>query len=123
MVIVAIYNTSAHYAVRSWLISNKSASVSTDRKKGSVLDHLNAGGVLVGDGGMTFCLEKRGYVKAGPCTPECTVESPEAVRQVHREFFRAGADLDIIQAFPFSMDDNAIDGKNEEINPARMGPG
>ena len=39
---------------------------------------MNAGDIIVGDGGMTFCLEKRGYVKAGPWTPECTVESPEA---------------------------------------------
>ena len=46
--------------------------------KSTVLDHLNAGKVLVGDGGMTFALEKRGYVKAGPWTPECTVENPEA---------------------------------------------
>lgn len=34
--------------------------------------------MLVGDGGMTHALEKRGYVKAGPYTPECTVEYPEA---------------------------------------------
>ena len=47
-------------------------------QKGTVLDHLNEGKVLVGDGGMRFCLEKRGYVRAGPWTPECTVESPEA---------------------------------------------
>ena len=47
-------------------------------QKGSVLDRLKAGDILVGDGGMTFCLEKRGYVKAGPWSPECTVESPEA---------------------------------------------
>ena len=46
--------------------------------KSTVLDRLNAGEVLVGDGGMTFALEKRGYVKAGPWTPECTVENPEA---------------------------------------------
>ena len=46
--------------------------------KSTVLDCLNAGKVLVGDGGMTFALEKRGYVKAGPWTPECTVENPEA---------------------------------------------
>lgn len=46
--------------------------------KSTVLDCLNAGEVLVGDGGMTFALEKRGYVKAGPWTPECTVENPEA---------------------------------------------
>ena len=47
-------------------------------QKGTVLDHLNEGKVIVGDGGMTFCLEKRGYVRAGPWTPECTVENPEA---------------------------------------------
>ena len=43
-----------------------------------ILERLNAGEVLVGDGGMTYALEKRGYVKAGPWTPECTVEHPEA---------------------------------------------
>lgn len=86
----------------------------TDTKIGTILDRLNAGDIIVGDGGMTFCLEKRGYVKAGPWTPECTVESPEAVRQVHREFLRAGAD--VIQAFTFSMDDEVSDEKNDEIN-------
>lgn len=69
-----------------------------------ILERLNAGEVLVGDGGVTYALEKRGYVKAGPWTPECTVEHPEAVRQLHREFQRAGAD--VIQAFTFSMDDD-----------------
>ena len=43
-----------------------------------ILERLNAGEVLVGDGGVTYALEKRGYVKAGPWTPECTVENPEA---------------------------------------------
>ena len=27
---------------------------------------------------MVHALERRGYVKAGPWTPECTVEYPEA---------------------------------------------
>jgi hypothetical protein len=43
---------------------------------------LDAGEVVVGDGGFLFCMEKRGYVKAGPYTPEATVEHPEAGRQV-----------------------------------------
>ena len=34
--------------------------------------------VVLGDGGFVFALEKRGYVKAGPWTPEATVEYPEA---------------------------------------------
>lgn len=36
---------------------------------------------MVGDGGFLFCMEKRGYVKAGPWTPEVTVEHPEAGRK------------------------------------------
>lgn len=43
-----------------------------------ILERLCAGEVIVGDGGMTYALERRGYVKAGPWTPECTVEHPEA---------------------------------------------
>ena len=31
--------------------------------------------------------------QAGPWTPESAVEDPEAVRQLHREFLRAGADV------------------------------
>lgn len=33
---------------------------------------------MIGDGGFVFALEKRGYVKAGPWTPEATKEYPEA---------------------------------------------
>lgn len=79
-------------------------AMSAAEEKFGILEKLNAGEVLVGDGGMTHALEKRGYVKAGPYTPECTVEYPDAVRQLHREFVRAGAD--VIQAFTFSMDDD-----------------
>ena len=35
-------------------------------------------GVVVGDGGFIFALEKRGYVNAGIWTPEVVVEHPEA---------------------------------------------
>ena len=41
---------------------------------------------MIGDGGFVFALEKRGYVKAGPWTPEATVEHPEA-GTVCQEFF------------------------------------
>ena len=33
---------------------------------------------MIGDGGFLHALERRGYVRAGPYTPECTVENPEA---------------------------------------------
>ena len=37
-----------------------------------------AEGPVIGDGGFVFEMEKRGYVKAGPWTPEVLMENPEA---------------------------------------------
>ena len=37
-----------------------------------------AEGPVIGDGGFVFAMEKRGYVKAGPWTPEVVMEQPEA---------------------------------------------
>ena len=34
--------------------------------------------MVIGDGGFVFALEKRGYVKAGPWTPEAAVTHPES---------------------------------------------
>lgn len=38
---------------------------------------MNVGDIIVGDGGMIFCLEKWGYVKVGLWILECIVESLE----------------------------------------------
>jgi betaine-homocysteine S-methyltransferase len=76
--------------------------------KKSLLDRLRDG-VVVGDGGFVIALEKRGYVKAGPWTPECVVEHPEAVLQLHREFVRAGAD--VVQAFSFYASEDKLDNR------------
>lgn len=66
----------------------------------SILEVLKSGGVIVGDGSYIFTLERRGYVKAGPYTPEVVVQHPEAVRQLSREYGRAGAN--VIQALTYS---------------------
>lgn len=42
------------------------------------MERLDAGEIVIGDGGFVFALEKRGYVKAGPWTPEAAAEHPEA---------------------------------------------
>lgn len=108
-----------------------------------ILDRLNAGEVVVGDGGYVMQLERRGHVKAGHWTPEAAVEHPEAgktrppnththipwswmntphthtlcllVRQLHREFLRAGAN--VIQTFTFycSEDKLVLSGNVAEI--------
>jgi len=87
------------------------------QKKG-LLQRLNEGPVI-GDGGFVFALEKRGYVKAGPWTPEATVEHPEAVRQLHREFLRAGAD--IMQAFTFYASDDKLENRGNEAQGKHSG--
>merc|ERR1712142_596215 len=73
--------------------------------KRGILERL-AQGPVIGDGGFVFALEKRGYVKAGPWTPESAVENPEAVRQLHREFLRAGSD--VMQAFTFYASEDKL---------------
>lgn len=79
-------------------------------KKG-LLERL-AEGPVIGDGGFVFQLEKRGYVKAGPWTPEATVENPEAVRQLHRDFLRAGSD--VMQAFTFYASEDKLTNRGNE---------
>jgi betaine-homocysteine S-methyltransferase len=49
--------------------------------------------IVIGDGGTIFELERRGYVSAGPFTPEVVIENPEAVKQLQTDFARAGADV------------------------------
>jgi betaine-homocysteine S-methyltransferase len=66
--------------------------------KRGILERLKDG-VVLGDGGYILELERRGYVQAGPYTPEVAVEHPDALRQLHREFLRAGAD--VLQALTF----------------------
>ena len=52
-----------------------------------------AAGIVLGAEGYVFELERRGYVKAGPYVPEAVLDFPGAVRELHREFLRAGSDV------------------------------
>ena len=55
--------------------------------------------VVLGDGGYIVELEKRGYVIAGAFTPELALENPDAIRELHREFLRAGSEVLQVMAF------------------------
>ena len=63
-----------------------------------ILERLAAGPVL-GDGGYLLELERRGWVRAGPFTPEVVLRRPEAVRELHTEFREAGSE--VLQALTF----------------------
>lgn len=91
-------------------------------KKKSILDRLKDGPVL-GDGGYLLELEKRGWVRAGPFTPEVALTHPEALRQLHTEFREAGAE--VLQALTFyaSRDKLAtvgLDNRLEDVNRAAV---
>ena len=66
-------------------------------KKG-ILERLKDG-VVLGDGGYLLELEKRGWVQAGPFTPEVVLMRPQAVKELHMEFKTAGAE--VLQALTF----------------------
>src|SRR5438552_18177078 len=82
-------------------------------KKG-ILQKLKEGPVL-GDGGYLLELEKRGWVHAGPFTPEVALTNPEALRQLHIEFREAGAE--VLQALTFyaSRDKLATVGLEDRV--------
>lgn len=77
----------------------------------SILDRVRQG-IVLGDGGYLLELERRGYVDSGSerekvgtgrgsgqFTPEVAIENPDALRGLHREFLRAGAQ--VLQALTF----------------------
>jgi betaine-homocysteine S-methyltransferase len=83
-----------------------------------ILERLAAGPVL-GDGGYLLEMEKRGYVQAGPFTPEVVIEHPDALAELHREFLRSG--VDVLQTMTFYASDDklatvGLEGKVDDIN-------
>ena len=91
-------------------------------KKKGILERLKEGPVL-GDGGYLLELEKRGWVRAGPFTPEVALLHPDALRELHVEFREAGAD--VLQALTFyaSRDKLAtvgLENRLEELNRAAV---
>jgi len=77
-----------------------------------ILQRLSEGPVI-GDGGFLFELEKRGYITAGPFTPEVVVEHPEAVQQLHREFLRCGSD--VMQAFTYYATEDKLTNRGQKL--------
>jgi len=80
-----------------------------------ILERLAEGPVL-GDGGYLLELEKRGYVQAGPFTPEVAIEHPDALAELHREFLRAGAEFLTTMTFYASDDKLATVGLKDKVD-------
>jgi betaine-homocysteine S-methyltransferase len=87
-----------------------------------ILERLSQGDVL-GDGGYVLELERRGHVQAGPYTPEVALEAPFALRELHSEFRRAGAE--VLQALTFYGEEaklavQGLEHQAEAINRAAV---
>jgi betaine-homocysteine S-methyltransferase len=83
-----------------------------------ILERLKEG-VVLADGGYIVELERRGYAIAGAFTPELVLAHPDAVRQLHREFALAGAEVLTVMAFYGSREKLATVGQADrtfEIN-------
>jgi methionine synthase I (cobalamin-dependent) len=76
-------------------------------------------GVVLGAEGYVFELERRGYIKAGPFVPEVILDEPDALRQLHRDFLRAGSDVMVALTYYAHRDKlKAVgrDGDLEQMN-------
>lgn len=82
-----------------------------------------ADGPILGDGGYLMELERRGWVQAGPFTPEVSITHPESLLELHREFVRSGAEW--LQALTFYASEEklatvGLGGRVEDINRAAV---
>jgi betaine-homocysteine S-methyltransferase len=81
------------------------------------LEQRLAEGVVVGAEGYVFELERRGYIKAGPYVPEVILDAPDALRQLHREFLRAGSDVMVALTYYAHRDKLRDVGRDGELEP------
>ena len=80
----------------------------------SILDRLEDG-VVLGDGGYVLELERRLVTRAGPFTPEAALSHPDTVRELHREFLAAGAEVLQVFAFYGSREKLGTVGRADEV--------
>ena len=104
--------------------------------KATILELMEKEAPVLGDGGYLIELERRGHVDSGSgreqvgtgrgsgqFTPEVVVENPDALRELHREFLRAGSR--VLQALTFfatreKLSRAGYGTKTEEINVAAV---
>ena len=102
----------------------------------NILELIKQSEVVLGDGGYLIELERRGYVDSGSerekvgtgrgsgqYTPEVSIEHPDALRELHREFLRAGSQ--VLQALTFfgtreKLTRSGYGAQTEAINEASV---
>ena len=67
-------------------------------------ERLDKGSVICAEG-FLFEIERRGYMASGEFVPMVSLEHPEVLENLHREFQHAGSD--IVEAFTYNGQDSA----------------
>src|SRR4051812_30126842 len=70
---------------------------------------------VIGAEGYVFELERRGYIKAGPYVPEVVLDFPEVVRELHREFLRAGSEVMVALTYYANRNKLADVGRENDL--------
>jgi betaine-homocysteine S-methyltransferase len=73
--------------------------------------------VVLGAEGYLFELERRGYLKSGPYVPEVVLDFPGAVRELHREFLRAGAEVMVAFTYYGHREKLRMIGREDDLEP------
>jgi betaine-homocysteine S-methyltransferase len=73
--------------------------------------------VVLGAEGYLFELERRGYLKSGPYVPEVVLDFPGAVRELHREFLRAGAEVMVAFTYYGHREKLRTIGREDDLEP------
>jgi betaine-homocysteine S-methyltransferase len=81
-----------------------------------LLDRLEQD-VVLGAEGYLFELERRGYLKSGPYVPEVVLDFPDAVRELHREFLRAGAEVMVAFTYYGHREKLRAIGREDDLEP------
>ena len=89
-------------------------SMKQKRNKPNILERLQKD-IVIGAEGYVFELEKRGYIKAGPYVPEVVLDFPDAVRELHREFLRAGSDVIVALTYYANRNKLADVGRENDL--------
>jgi betaine-homocysteine S-methyltransferase len=82
----------------------------------SLHERLEDGLVLAAEGYL-FELERRGYLKSGPYVPEVVLDFPDAVRELHREFLRAGAEVMVAFTYYGHREKLRTIGREDDLEP------
>lgn len=74
-------------------------------------------GIVLSAEGYLFELERRGYLKAGAYVPEVVLDYPEALKELHREFLRAGSEVMVAFTYYAHRDKLRLIGRESDLEP------